>query len=411
MLAYKLKRNQKIKQQNKKVMGNILRAIDQLGDQVTLKWGRKERLQTTIGGITTFILIIIVAGVAINLLSKAFDNTNVEVSISTQYSEFFPRYDIIEAGFFPTLVVSVGGKDGLLISPDSLDRYITVEMETVEIRAPSTPGNLRNKAIRTIHFKPCSQIQDKYKEKYYHQQNSTRTFTENLSLCPDFQGDYSNFFVSGNMINPPRNDIWLRIYPCTLADSTQCAPLQEIALMGILITLPKVNFEPANYDNPYVILPDSTFQVLIQPSTYKVYQMSFKNTKIYDDAYDFFEKTEQDQYQEIDSTIYNAFDRNLPGLPLLDCTGQTSLRDTCYPYVMVSMTSGGQTQVTVRTYNKILEALGEIGGFWDLTVLMAGLLLGLFVAGRSNDFLIRETLNTTWQEITKTGGLRRWTVM
>ena len=242
-------------------MGNILTRLDQFGEKVQLRWGRNDKLQSMPGAIITSLVIIVVAVVGARLLFNVIDSTNVEVSTSQQYSEFYPRYDVIESGLFPVIILTDGGGVSTILDPKNNNRFITVEMVTVQLNPPTTPDVLETKTLRTIKYRPCSEIRDKYLEQYFFREGNIKKFIINLGICPDFEGDYTNFYVEGNFVHSPRTDIWLRIYPCSLEDSEECAEYSKVLGMDLMIMLPQVNFDPENHENPISIRMDASFLV------------------------------------------------------------------------------------------------------------------------------------------------------
>ena len=380
---------------------NLFRKIDQLGEKVTLKWGRKEHFKTCVGGVVA----IPIAIVAVYQLSKTVDSTNVETTFTEQYSETFPRYEPIEAGLFPALTI-LGGASGRIISAEKISSYITVEFLVVELVTTIAPNTITENTLRRILFKPCSQVEDENKEKLYYQQNSTKEYVQNLAICPDFGGNYSDFYVEGSLVNSSKVEIWLMIYPCSLPDSEECAPAEEVTGTDIVILLPKINFDPENYSNPFLIVPDSGFRVSIQPSTQKQYWTEISSTKIMDDQFDFVEKMERVGFQEMGELSYNALDRvSRGGSSLTSCSGKEDLLEECQPYALVGVTSSGSSKTIVRRYDKLIKSLGDIGGFSELVLSAAAVLVILLVKGKLTRFLIKNLLKTSGEEISEAVGI------
>jgi hypothetical protein len=101
--------------------------------------------------------------------------------------------------------------------------------------------------------------------------------------------------------------------------------------------------------------------------------VSLNNVELYDDKYDFFEETLKQKYSEIDKITTNFGLRDLSDTEW-DLICHPDALSYCEEYISILIFSSGDLITMKRTYPKIFNVIGELGGFIDIVMLVFGIL-------------------------------------
>lgn len=239
-------------------------------------------------------------------------NKDVHVSISNRFITHYPRMHLYENNFYPILGVIINNQ---LVESENTVRYVTIQGLVPEIQFVSLKPEAEKPVstlITSFTFKPCKEVEDsKPRDNLYGSNEQFRDFGKYYGLCPDLTPeDIENLYVESNIVNPPFRWLQINILPCILNDPTLCATEDEINQGGeIIFTLPKLNFNPDNFNNPLSIVGSTDEDYLLSTQVKGSKLIILKTFELYDDIYDFIPEKIHSKYTEIESVESNFVSR------------------------------------------------------------------------------------------------------
>ena len=142
---------------------------------------------------------------------------------------------------------------------------------------------------------------------------------------------------------------------------------------------------------------------LLDPTVNKLIFYKVRDYEVWDDTRDFFDKK-----LRVKSAGY-IFDRKDSGSRnpgQLHCNAailNNPKQNSCTPFMTMVVSSGGEKEVTVRTYPKFFGTLGEIGGTAELLFLFIGLIYFQY-----NAYYLKKYIKSEVLRIESAAGLRRY---
>ena len=108
----------------------------------------------------------------------------------------------------------------------------------------------------------------------------------------------------------------------------------------------------------------------------KQIRMVLNKVELYDDKYDFFKESLKKEYSDIDRITSQIAIRetNFPVVPIIDLRCDPANIQLCQGYMSIEISSGGKKITMTRSYPKIFNVIGELGGFIDIVMLIFGIL-------------------------------------
>lgn len=320
-----------------------------------------------------FFLTVTVASLI--FIKNYLSTENPEVSTNSEFNSNFPRIDLEEAMMSPVIAVLLQERHFLNLSEFS--KFFTIQafiFENTYDEADIENFDFKIKPIAMIPFKPCSQVISNA-TKWYLKSNSSnaKNIGEIHSLCPEV-ANMSDYYIKGDVIYPPIRLFMINILPCSLEDSTKCGKIENLVELSIYAFLPKIGFNKQNFQNPITMSPTVGFSFPINYQMAKKRKIFFKESRIYDDRMDFFPTKEKARFVEVDYADEYTYPR--PGTPL-HCTAEEVMTFTCMPYVQLEYRPSGKIVKITRSYKKLLNVFGEIGGTSKSFFLVASILLYL----------------------------------
>lgn len=139
----------------------------------------------------------------------------------------------------------------------------------------------------------------------------------------------------------------------------------------MIFAFTEFSFDPSNLRNPITRIPNSDFSFEITPSTYIYGTNILKKTEVIDSKIDFFNNFKRDEfydfeYRQVLSKLRDGNDRY--------CTPANAAILECDPYFFLEFRAGGTTVTLERRYRKLLDTLGDIGGVFEIMIIIGSLM-------------------------------------
>ena len=165
--------------------------------------------------------------------------------------------------------------------------------------------------------------------------------------------------IQGAFSDPDASFFTLSVNPCSLADSSQCAGLREVASLDIRVISLTPTQDLSNYHNPVDYTSNSDELMSLNPELFQAFTKRMKSTLITDSVGLMSATKQKSSYSEVESTLQGNTWRNSS---ILACDLETADYTSCRPYLEITFLTSSVSTLVHRYYKGILPYLGELGG-------------------------------------------------
>jgi hypothetical protein len=368
-----------------------LRSLDFLAPEVKLNIGGKKGVQTMLGASLTAVYIFgLLASATITV--RSYLRTDNPVSMSeTLQSEVYPKVDLIEQRLLPIFYGVLGQKD--IVMGNDLARFITISVEAVrwvtEYNEQLGKAEIKEEK-HILDVKPCGTLpKDSLKiYDYISPESFAYKIMDTVALCIDYK-DGQHMTVEGQAADKIFNIFSIKIKPCTLVPSSNCANRYELAALSIIVTSPQTSYQMSNFEKPFQKTANADNYFYINPSQAQMNQVNLRKNIARDyigllpkwtQTETFFDIRDiQPIFLERDTSILSCAPQDLENWIL------------CPAYYYYVLKSSGTTVRVGRRYKTIFETFGEIGGVNGVLYMVLALIYAR-INNRSRDrYLISKT--------------------
>ena len=350
-------------------------SLDFLGSAFKLTFKDSDTYKTGVGGFLSLLLLLLLAGSLAIIVRNYIDTTNPEVSISMKSEVKPPKIDLLKEQFFMAFFLI---KDRTLIVSSEIESYVTIIGRVEQTSQPDSTHTMQLTTLETIRYRPCSTLRNKTLLTRYNSDTTTISMIETYGFCPEITGRTQNFFIESRFQDPPFVTYNVYVYPCTLRDSDNCKPVDDLDKITVKHNIPEVAVDVSNMNNPITQIFNlkGTFSIDTFLRSQKFF--SIKQNSIEDDRYDFVASSVKFQFFDMED---ERIDKKYLNGGSLSCTRQTLFTETvegttCFYLLLFTFESSPKTLTYIRKYPKLMKASGEFGGIAEIMML-------LFVLGYS----------------------------
>ena len=351
------------------------RKLDILGQPFQLKYSKgSETFQTLVGGVLSSCIILALVGVLVITALNLFDTTKPDV---VSANTILPKTEEVDL-YKERLIYPIAFTRGLsILDPDEVSKYLTLRLAISKFYLADPVKNINGFDITLdAPYKPCKDLQNKEWLEDYREEGfeNALNLTYIYGLCPDLDGLEDKLKILGKFEDPPYINARIYIGPCSLPDKTQCKSIQEITSITVVTIAPKKMFDPSNKKNPLKTVLQLDKEYSIGSNHTRFYSYNSKRVRVYDDSWDFFEANFKLEYSYfeldyIDSSEHSQPRDYCPGGTLADFVSEV-----CPTYMLLFFVATGDLTKVTRTYPKILDAAGQIGGVAEVFMVIGGLI-------------------------------------
>lgn len=225
--------------------------------------------------------------------------------------------------------------------------------------------------LSVIPYVRCSEAQEsEYLLRYFVNDPHEEALALDYGICPDLTED-SNWSVDGKLTQSPSIQAQILIFPCSLPNPGDCATPAELVELKLEIGMLNKGYDPHNKDNPVQNLPSFDDSIHLDPNLLKRKKFQMRKNEIWDDEEQFGDKTFKDSYLDV---YKESMDFQTRSPSSTYCSPANLAIMNCNPYLKFEFMSSGRNQIITRTYAKLLETLGEIGGNREIIMLFGYLI-------------------------------------
>ena len=372
---------------------NWIREHDKFGIEIKLKYNKEDTHKTLIGGFLSILVMILTLCAAYLLLSVIYSKSDVDVSTSREYRPLPQMRNIIDLGY--TFKFSMF-KDGQLIPAVNLRKYITIKGRIMNRRYDPIRNVMSIFPSFEFNYTLCSMVQNTIQKKYIERISDplAEQNVQMMQVCPDIKDSDIPKFVIGGIVDSSPNftSVNLYVYPCISEPGVVCVPESEMTQMVSPVRIPRYTFNASNVTDPVTEL-DSYDQVLLDLQRTSYVNYTLQQEFIQDvSQFDYFATKDKAEYLEIEE---RRLDLTLRTPPTGVCPPNPSapLGIGCQPLLVVTFNIGGVVYTRQRSFGKVLNTLGEVGGVSEVITICIGFIFMLYKCCHlSEDKIVRQGL-------------------
>lgn len=366
-------------------MSLIMRKINLIGEQVTLRIGKSARYNTFFSICLSILAILATIAFAIYFITNAFDTTSPSINIEYKTTSSYPKLDLHGNGTYLAFLPIKSGTFDFLDYVSLVGLIIKKEFVRDEL------GNIIDVRLNNFPMitKKCSEVQGVEYE-YVKESNVTETVFKTLAYClvPENPQDY---YVQGQSIEEITSDIVINISPCSLPDPSLCKDPRTI--VNILAIIPSPNLELSKLHNFLKYVPSGDLQMSLNINLKSIVSISFKKETVKNER-EIFQQAGLPGPQDFISMENKRTFTGYRDPSQTYCSPDIVFNDrVCHPYVSITIASSGTQVITSRKYKELIFALSEIGGINEIIFVFAGVIYFIYQQFGSFDaFLVEKIL-------------------
>ena len=342
---------------DKEKRGWYLSSLDLLGGSFDFSLPTiTKKYQTKLGSLLTIFVMVCSVLLFILLFSQFMDTSNPVVTQSTNSSP-----EPMTLNFFKDMMVNPIGFAYLRQYRPSvlLQKFITVKGFIVEKTFIRQTNRFEFTSIQEFGYKPCAQYEND--ESYRSFRKDERSpGVESLLLCPDLEKTPELAEVLSNPSGMNSKTLYIKIYPCSLPDKTQCEQNFKPNFASIDLGMAKWVLKPRNYTDPLRFKPlYPRFSLDSHGRTTHSYEI--RKHQIIDSLNEFKGDKVRKEYLSATATGVDEVSRDGSQF-YCQASDISFLSKTCDEYLTIHSVGLSEVFVVRRNYKKITELLGEFGG-------------------------------------------------
>ena len=333
------------------------------------------KFQTKLGGYLTILMSVLSTTMFFIVMSQYFSKEAPIVMTSTESGSRETAFDLYGGNLYLPIGFLLGPRE---IPASQISRYVTIKaiVDVVAFKTNSANHAFDITPFRSFDYKPCSEIEDPHIKAYIDDFVSLPGFGDLVS-CPDFKGQEKDFVVTSDYITYVSKWTYIKVYPCSLPDPSQCASVAEINALRGEYGYPSKLLKPSDFENPVESLPIRN-GINIDPRSTKVIKEVVKRNKVFDDTISLIPAKLKEEYTTLhqESIDFRVRDQTQLHCPKEEV--EKGVLVSCQEYLAFDYFPTGEITVTTRSYKKLTTMLGEFGGILKIITTAVFFVYGVY---------------------------------
>lgn len=349
---------------------------DMLAPEITLRLAGRRGIRTCFGVFMTVGYILTLSIFSVIIVLTYFDTSSPTVVQETAELEKNHRVDLGKSNLLPVVYLYL---DELFnIKAEDAPSYFTIRFSKMELRTgflPDGSTTIKNSKV-DMDVIPCSQLKREFPELYsYYASYENDPLYKKLGLTYGLciKSIIGETVISGGGSETDMDMLLFQVFPCSLADTSQCKPMSMAKRIAVAWALPVASLNMSNFEAPNrPTLAVENFYY-INENVKQKFQPRAMLTDILDDQQSinnkFSGRTVRTSYFSIDRamTTSNSRWRN----PVqITCTPLEIKTLACNSFIQFEFMSSARKATIIRVYKSITRTLSEIGGINSFAFLL-----------------------------------------
>ena len=231
-------------------------------------------------------------------------------------------------------------------------------------------------------YVPCRDVKNSFMRDYIkrHLDPFAELKITQFQLCPNLtDADIPKFVIGGN---PGFADgfsvVLLHVYPCIVSSNRECIAESELEGLVNPMRIPRYTFEPENAANPIKEL-DLFDQIPLSLRRTSFFNYTLQRELIEDESmYSFRPVNVKAELLEVEHKYFDAKQRVPSAQPCSVSPNTGIFGVSCEPLLSITFQIGGTVIHRKRNFGKILNTFGEVGGIFEVIMLVFALIFMCF---------------------------------
>lgn len=352
--------------------------FDIIGEEFGMKFNGRDRHSTLFGGCISIILFLVSYIVFLKLMTDYLRSDDPDVRQNFANLDVAPQINLAENSFI--YAFSYQHVNGSSISVDTISKYFTMKGLVSRKKFNSTTKNVSSSDY-SIPFVRCGKLRDRMTKELI-SSFSREDFLETNAFCMNVT-EPERYMVNASAYNFDFTSMSVDIIPC-INPGESAKNQTSICVNGIneirefLDTVRvqahklQIGFNPSDKKNPTLFYVNSNENYYLDERSTLETNQYLRQTDVNDDDIDFYGNYIVKSFAEIDESIYLKRYR----AEVNNEVCKTDALIACQPYLKIAIYSSPRTLQITREYVFMVDVLGDLGGFFDILILITGIVFG-----------------------------------
>ena len=181
----------------------------------------------------------------LTVMSQYFDKSNPIVTTSSEKGPLILKYNLYRNMIFRPLALNLG----INYHIGDHRRYVTIKAMIDNVVYDVSTHSYKIEPHLQFNYVPCNTLQDEVVRGFLDEVYPIEEFYK-IFVCPDFRGIPDEFEHVDNLENLTYKWVSIHVFPCSNADSTECASAQELDFLRLDSPVVSKLLEPSNFKSP-----------------------------------------------------------------------------------------------------------------------------------------------------------------
>lgn len=360
---------------------NYIKKVDWLAPDITLNVGGASGVKTILGSLITLLAVGCFIGSTIVSMQTFFSTDNPTVISQVSSSIVYPPINLEENFMVPRILPLSGTATPL--PPTEVPKFATFLLNVVTTKVTiGTDGSFTSGAeVKTYPYVPCALLAQAGKLDIPKLNRTMRGFVHlflQVGICPDYPE--SELTVSGRATDSSFVAMQFVVLPCSLPDPAQCATKAQLKNFQFAYLTGQDSVNLGNFEAPLEFSVSADELYYLDLGIVNRVSSRLLEIEIWDSRNLLFTPdTLRTKYAKVETQFTTPASRDSNKV---SCSLMEIKTNTCDPYFVRIVQSGGSKQTITRSYKGLVETLGDVGGSRD-TIFTIALLLYIFFNERS----------------------------
>ena len=375
MFCLKLRNNKPQMRASKNTKYGI-QSVDFLGSKFKIGYSTVTgKFQTKLGGYLTILMGLLSTSMFFVVMSQYFSKAAPVVMTSSESGSRENSFNLYEGNLYLPILLTLGP---IGIPAAQVRRYATIKafVEMLHFKPQSNTHAFNITPFMSFDYKPCSEIEDPHMKAYVDSFVSLPGFRDAI-WCPDFRGLHKEFVSSVSYITYISRWASVKIYPCSLPDPSQCAPISELNIMKAEYGYPSKLLKPSDYKNPVDNAPIRR-AIHVDPRSIKMIKELVVLNRVFDDTMSLVPPQLKEEYTTLQQESIDTRVRDHTQLHCSKVEIDKGYLGKCLEYIFFEYYPSEEVLVTTRSYKSLTAMLGEFGGVLKIITTAAFFVYGVY---------------------------------
>ena len=220
-----------------------IKNLDIMGEKFKFNYKREGgKYQTRLGGCLTIIVTALALMLLVFTSRQYFDTSSPSVTTTRELSSS-QSFNVVGKNFFAGFLVYDGDS-----MTTNFSHFMTLRVKLMRKSFDPQKNTTKTEPIKTINYIPCDQSKDQSIIDLLKKMIDDIILSQ--YICPVFEELDNNVTLSSDPLNLSSTYLSLKVYPCSLADRSQCTSSQPWDFYTVFIPQISNLVSPTNYENP-----------------------------------------------------------------------------------------------------------------------------------------------------------------